>query len=170
MSGLEKRSWKAKVVEEFRRLFAIVAYVWVLLAVLQLHKGIILARYDMNYSYSEGLIFAFVNAWVLAKFLLIAEALHSRLRWRSKALLYSTLLRSAVLAVILVACYVLEEGLVAIWRGKSFWSTPETNLTEILSFGFIAFVVLLPFAAFRELQRVIGTAELKSLFLQPSDR
>ena len=44
------------------------------------------------------------------------------------------------------------------------------NLIEFLSLGLIAFVVLIPFSAFRELQHVIGKAELKSLFLRPANR
>lgn len=170
MSDLEKHNWKAKVIEEFEKLLAIVAYLFVLLVVLQLHRGIILMSYGLSYSYSQGMIFALVNALVLGKFMLIAEALHAGERWQSKTLLYSTLFRSAVFAVILVACHVLEEGLVAVWRGRSFWASSEMNLIEILSLGLIAFVVLIPFFAFRELQRVIGKTELKSLFLQTVNR
>ena len=170
MSNLEKHNWKARVVEEVEKFLAIAAYLWVLLAVLQLHRGIILMSYGISYSYSQGMIFALVNAFVLGKFMLIAEALHAGERWRLETLLYSTLFRSAVFAVILVACHVLEEGIVAVWRGRSFWGSPEMNLIEILSLGLIAFVVLIPLSAFRELQRVIGKAELKSLFLQPANR
>ena len=170
MSNLEKHHWKAKIVEELEKLLAIVAYLWVLLVVLQLHRGLILMSHGISYSYLQGMIFALVNALVLGKFMLIAEALHAGERWQSKTLLYSTLFRSAVFAVILVACHVLEEGLVAVWRGRSFWGSPEMSLSVIFSLGLIGFVVLIPFSAFRELQRVIGKMELKSLFLQPAGR
>lgn len=170
MTNLEKSSWKAKVVEESEKFLGIAAYLWVLLAVLQLHRGIVLMSSGISYSYSQGMIFALVNALVLGKFLLIAEALHAGERRRSNTLLYSTLFRSAVLGVILVACHVLEEGLVAIWHGRSFWGIPGMNLIEIASLGVIAFVVLIPLSAFRELQQAMGKAELKSLFLQPAKR
>ena len=168
MSNLEKHNWKARIAEEFEKLLVIVAYLWVLLVVLQLHRGLILMSYGISYSYSQGMIFALVNSLVLGKFMLIAETLHAGERWQSKTLLYSTLFRSAVFAVILVACHVLEEGLVAVWRGRSFWGGPEMGLSEIFSLGLIGFVVLIPFSAFRELQRVVGKTELKSLFLQPA--
>jgi hypothetical protein len=170
MSNLEKRNWKARVADEFARFLAIAGYLWVLLAVLQLHRGMILMGYGISYSYLKGLVFALVNALILGKFMLIAEALHAAGRWRIKTLLYSTLFRSAVLAAILVACHLLEEGIVAVWRGRSFWGGPKMNLIEFLSLGLIAFVVLIPFSAFRELQCVIGKAELKSLFLRPANR
>jgi hypothetical protein len=170
MSNLEKRNWKARVANEFESFLAIAAYLWVLLAVLQLHRGMILMSYGISYSYLEGMMFALVNALVLGKFMLIAEALHAAGRWRIKTLLYSTLFRSAVLAAILVACHLLEEGIVAVWRGRSFWGGPKMNLIGFLSLGLIAFVVLIPFSAFRELQSVIGKAELKSLFLRPANR
>jgi hypothetical protein len=166
MLNPEKRSWKARLVEEFENLLAIVAYLFVLLAVFQLHRAMILVSRGINYSYSQGLIFSLVNALVLGKFILIAEALHAGQRWQNRALLYSALFRSAVMAALLVACHLLEEGLVAVAHGKSFFESPDMNLIEILSLGLMVFVVLIPFSAFRELQRVLGKAELKSLFLQ----
>ena len=84
MSNLEKRNWKARVTEEFERFLAIAAYLWVLLAVLQLHRGMILMSYGISYSYLEGVMFALVNALILGKFMLIAEALHAAGRWRIK--------------------------------------------------------------------------------------
>ena len=77
MSNLEKHNWKARVAEEFGRFLAIAAYLFVLLAVLQLHRGMILMSYGISYSYSQGMIFALVNALVLGKFMLIGEALHA---------------------------------------------------------------------------------------------
>lgn len=170
MSTVEKHDWKTKLVEELGKLFVIVAYLWVLFVVLQLHRGIILISYGISYSYSQGMIFALVNALVLGKFMLIAEALHAGERWRTKTVLYSTLFRSAVFAAILMACHVLEEGIVGAWHGRSFWGSPGMSLIEIFSSGLIAFVVLIPFSAFRELQRVVGKAELKALFFQPTNR
>ena len=170
MSNPEKSNWKARVFEEFEKFFAMAAYLFVLLGVLQLHKGIILMSYGISYSFAQGMIFALVNALVLGKFMLIAEALHAGERWHFKTILYSTLFRSAVFALILVLCHVLEELLVAAWHGRSVWGTPEMNMVEIFASGLIAFVVLIPFCAFRELQRVMGKAELRSLLLHTAHR
>lgn len=164
--AVEKRSWRVKLVEEFQNLLVIVAYIWVLLAVFQLHKGMVLAANGISYSYSAGMVFALVNAVVLGKFMLFAEALHAGEGWRSKPLLHSTLFAAAVFAMILVVCHVLEEVLVAAWHGDSVSTIPDAKLVEILSLGLMAFVALIPFFAFRELQRVIGKNELKSLLLQ----
>ena len=164
--AVDKRTLRVKLVEEFENLLTIVAYLWVLLAVLQLHKAMVLAGHGISYSYSAGMVFALVNAVVLSKFMMTAEALHAGERWQSKPLLYSTLFRAAVIAMILVACHVLEELLVAIWHSESVSTIPDAKLVEILSLGLIAFVALIPLCAFRELQRVIGKNELKSLLLQ----
>ena len=164
--SVDKGGWRVKLVAEFESMLIIVAYLWVLLTVLQLHKGMVLAANGISYSYSQGMVFALVNAAVLGKFMLIAEALHAGERWQSKSLLYSTLFHSAVFAVILVACHMLEELLKAVWRGEPISRIPDAKLVEVLSLGLMAFVVLIPFFAFRELQRVIGKTELKSLFLQ----
>jgi hypothetical protein len=163
---IEKRSWRVRLVAEFENLLIIVSYLWVLLAVLQLHKGMVLAAYGIRYRYSEGMVFALVNAVVLGKFMLIGEALHAGERLQSKPLLYSTLFRTAIFTLILVACHVLEELLVALWHGESVSTIPDLKLVEIISMVLIAFVVLMPFFAFTELRRVVGKTELKSLLLE----
>ena len=170
MSNPEKPNWKARLVEESQKFFAMAAYLWVLFAVLQLHKGIVLMSYGISYSYAQGMVFALVNSLVLGKFMLLAEALHAGERWHSKPLLYSTLFRSAVLGLILAACHVLEELLVAAWHGRPVWGTPELNFVEIFALALIASVVLIPFCAFRELERVMGKSELRSLLLHAANR
>jgi uncharacterized protein (DUF1810 family) len=75
--------------------------------------------------------------------------------------------KSAVFAVILLCFHMIEETLLGVFHGKTLsQSIPNIGggtLQGILMVGIIMFVVLMPFFAFRELGRAIGTKQLHSL-------
>jgi multidrug resistance efflux pump len=75
--------------------------------------------------------------------------------------------KSAVFAALLICFHIIEETFIGIFHGKTFFqSIPSIGggkLQGILMVGVIMFVVLMPFFAFRELDRAIGTEELRSL-------
>jgi hypothetical protein len=120
MLNEQKRSRKQRLVEELKKLSVVVIYRWVLFTVFSLHRAMILAEYGIGYNYAEGLGFALVNAWILAKFVLIAEALQAGEQLHSKPLLHSILFKCAVLSVILMLCHTLEELVVKMWHERSF--------------------------------------------------
>jgi hypothetical protein len=76
--------------------------------------------------------------------------------------------------VFLISFHILEEVLVGVIRGKtiaqSFPAIGGGSLQGILSVGTIVFVALIPFFAFREIGRVIGQHELRSLLLSRGTR
>ncbi|HEY2118632.1 MAG TPA: hypothetical protein VGH37_05560 [Candidatus Acidoferrum sp.] len=169
MQSEEKRTWRDRLLEELKKLCIVVIYFWILLSVFALYRAMILTQYQISFSYTRSFGFAFINALVLGKFMLIAEALHAGERWHSKTLLYWILFKSAVFSTILLACHILEEVLVRMWHTRSmaqdFSNVNRANLNEIFSLAIIMFVVLIPFFAAREFSRVLGKGALKSLML-----
>jgi hypothetical protein len=169
MSNREKHNWKEKVLDELKKMLVTTIYLWLLFSLLVLHRTVILAQYHISYSWKLG--FALVNALILAKFMLIAEAFHAGERFKTKPLAYSVVFKSAVFSIILMVCHVLEELLMGVWHGKSVAeSLPGANgtpLNELLTLGLIMFVVLVPFFATRELKLVLGEGALVSLFFGP---
>ena len=166
----EKRSWKARILEELQKLSITFLYLWVLLTVFAIHRAVILAQYHI--SYPEKLGFALINAFVLAKFILIAEAFHAGERADAKPLFYSMIWKSAVFAVILSVCHILEDMLVGLWHGQPFLDalpSNKTSLLQVLATGILTFVVLIPFFGTRGLIAIIGKDEIKTLlFSTPS--
>ena len=167
MSNEKKTGWKERLLEELKKLSIIAVYLWVLLSVFVVYRAIILNDYHI--SDPEKLGFALINALILAKFILIADAFHAGKKFESLPLLYSILFKSALFSVILMVCHIVEEVLVRMWHGKSFVeSLPEVGgaaLNDIFSLGIIMFVVLIPFFTARELIRVLGKDTLKALLL-----
>ena len=163
----EKPVWKKRILDELRNLSITVIYIWVLLSVLALHRELILANYHINYSARLG--FALINAVILAKFMWLGEILHAGKRAADKALLYSTLWNSALFAVILMVCHLLEEALLKLWHGRSIaesFSETVADPRDIFATALLAFVVLIPFFFAKGLLEILGKDEMKRLLLR----
>jgi len=163
----EKPGWKKRALDELRKLSITVMYIWVLLGVFTIHREIILANYHINYSVKFG--FAFINAVILAKFMWLGEILHAGKRAAGKALLYSMLWNSALFAVILMVCHLLEEALVRVWHGQSFaasFSKTVADPRDVFATMLLMFVVLIPFFFAKGLIEILGKDEIKRLLLK----
>jgi hypothetical protein len=165
MTNQAKPKWKERVTEELRKLLVTVIYLWLLLSVFSLQREVILAHY--NISYPQKLGFALLNAVILAKFMWLAEVLHAGKKATGRPLLFSMIWNSAIYAVILIVCHLLEEALVRLWHGQSLiQSLPENNWTDMLDVfatTILMFVVLIPFFATKGLFQRLGKEEIRRL-------
>lgn len=111
--------------------------------------------------------FAAVNALIMGKVILIGEALHVGEQLSEKRLIYSVLFRSAAFALLVVCFDVVEEVIVGLIHGKSLVaSIPKLGgggLEGMLLFGIMAFVVLIPFFLFTEVQEAVGKEKLQAV-------
>lgn len=169
-----QRSIAARVAAETKRYLGLAAYLLVIFGTLILFSLNVYARadrdvqhYPRHHFYAIGLI----NALVLAKFMLIAEA--AKLgsfaigrRLDRGPLAYAILYRALLFTVVLVAAYVLEEVVLGAWRGRS----PRDVLPELAggprglaSFAWVMFVALVPYFAYRALGRALGADRLRAL-------
>jgi hypothetical protein len=150
---------------EARKFLVIFLYLWVLFGLFALHKSILLP--DEGVIYGQG--FALVNAFVLAKVMLVGDHLHVGESFETRPLIYPVLFKSAVFAIILVCFDLIEEVVVGTFRGKTVSESIDSigggTLEGLLSVGVIMFVVLIPFFAFREMTKVIGNREMRDLLL-----
>jgi hypothetical protein len=158
---------KEKASDEFKRFIFIFLYLWVVFALLSLHKSFVLSQHHLDY---QEHAFAFVNALVFAKVLLIAEHFHLGTRFADKPLIYPILHKSFVFTAISIGFHTTETALVGLWHGKTITDslavTGLGNALGILSWGIMSFIVLLPFFGFREIGRVIGRKELWNLIFK----
>lgn len=165
-----KLTWKERIVREAKNLAVVLVYLWVFLTVFELHQAIVLSEHDIPYNYAEGLVLAFVNAWILAKFVVVGEGLRIGHRWHSKPLWQSILLKSMVFGAILMVCHLAEESLSRMWQAKSFAAGfPVMNaksITDDLTFALIMIIVLIPFFTAREFRRILGKDVLQTALLR----
>jgi hypothetical protein len=150
-------------IREARKFLVRFLYLWILFALFALHKSILLP--DAGIIYGQG--FAVVNAFVLAKVMLVGDHLHVGEEFDTRPLVYPVLFKSALFAVILVCFDLIEEIVVGSLRGKSIvesiWSIGGGTFEGILSVGIIIFVVLIPYFAFREMAKVVGERQMREL-------
>ena len=161
-----KRSLKERVVHEVKRLAAMFVYLFVLLGLFQIHEYIVLARHQLPY---ERWGFALINACVLAKVMLVAEDLHLGRRLEDRPLVYTVLFKSVLFAGVFIGVLIVEHVIVGVWRGMTIAeSIPSIGGGGVIGMAAVAFMTsfaLIPYFAFREIGRVIGEDELRSLIL-----
>jgi len=159
------RNLKQNALLEYKRFLGIFLYLWVVFALLSIHESIIRAQHNLDFTAHT---FAVINAFVLAKVLLVGEYLHLGAGFKEKPLVYPVLYKSFVFSIFLTGFHVAERMIVGMIRGKTFAESFSAigggRLEAILSIGALSFVMLIPFFAFRELGRVIGHEELRALF------
>ncbi len=150
---------------EFKRMAAIFAYLWTVFGILVLHEWIVLSRHGIDYRF-YGL--AFVNAWILAKVVLVTEHLDVLPRWVGRPPIYRIVTRSIGLALILVVAYTLEETLIGLFSGRTLADSLPTiggGVRGYAAIGVIMAVALVPYLTFRELGRILGRERLRALIL-----
>src|SRR6202044_466996 len=164
------RSLKAKAVDEFRRFFVLFLYLWILFGVFELNQGVVMREHGINF---PMLGFAFVNALVFAKVMMLFEVFDPG-RWlRARPLIYPILYETFLLTVLFLVAHVIEKTIEGMLRGKTFIdSVPAIGgggLTGFLRITALLFFALIPFFGLRNLGLAMGEGRLYAMiFGQPS--
>jgi hypothetical protein len=167
----ERRSeLKEKAISEIKKFAVIVGYLWVLFVLFELHKLSILRQQGPGTRFGYRVGFALINALILGKIILIAQAFHFGERFKDRPIVYAIFFKSAVFSVLLVCCDMLEEMLVGVFHHKTVTeSIPKLGgggAEGMLLVGLMVFIVLIPFFSFAEIARVIGEDNLLSLIFK----
>jgi hypothetical protein len=148
------------------REFAILAvYLYITLGAVILMKTAVL--------HSQGIEFAFwgvaaVKAAVLAKFMLIGNALKIGERNTTSPLIWPTLQMAFAFLVLLIIMTIIEEAVVGLFHHRSIAASLGDlfgpRLEETLAGYLIMLLVLIPFFAFRVLSKTLGEGRLERMF------
>jgi len=162
------RSLKQKVVEQMKEFLLIALYLWLVFSLLIVYRSVILAEYHIPVAYHG---FAIINALALGKVMLVAKDLHLGERFDNAPLIYPTLFKSALFAVVLACFKILEDAAIGLYHGKSFAESIADlaggTLQALLVLTLLLFVVLIPFVGFGELERTLGEGKLKQILFHP---
>lgn len=162
------QSLKHRVYEGFKEYLIITLYLWVLFALFDLYKAVLVSQYHIDVVAKS---FAIINALALAKVALLAKEfkLDQRLRPEGSPLIYPTLINAAVFAVLLFVFKLLEEAGVGLYHGKSIAESIGAiggGWLGLVCIAIIFFVMLIPFCAFAELGIALGGNRLARFFFR----
>ena len=166
-----QRNLLGKIINELKKFLGMAVYLWVMFGLMALHASVVLAERHISYKFYG---FAIVNSLILAKVMLIAEDLHLGENFKKRPLVYPILYKAFLFAIVFICFDVAEEVLVGLVRGKTVaQSIPNIGGGSPSGVFFVAIILsvgLIPFFAFREIGRVIGKHELRSLIFTDGAR
>lgn len=165
---MPSQALKQRLYHGFREYLVIVLYLWVVFALFDIYKSVLVAQYHISLAAKS---LAVVNALALGKIALIARELKldDKLRRKDKPLIYPTLLNAAAFAALMMFFKVLEEVGVGLYHHKSMAESVGElagSWKGIACLLCIFFVMMTPFSAFSELGIVLGDGKLSRLFFR----
>lgn len=161
----EKKSLKERALEEFKLYWIISLYLALFLGAFTVYRRLVLEESGIAYLHYG---FAIVEALIIAKVILVGEAIGLGKRFERGPLIWSVLYKSVVFGVFVLLFGILER-VVEAWIHKTGWAGVERGLTELGLYELLARVVMLmialvPFFAVREIGRALGRKKLSELF------
>ena len=162
-----KAGWQQKAIDEFIEYWIVVAFLAWFFGVFAWYRRFVLAEYHITYThYWVGLI----EALVLAKLILIGDALRLGRKLEDKPLIVPTFWKAVVFSLLVAVFSVLEHTIEGLFRHRGV----AGGLAELMSKGkyellgqsLIMFSALVPFFGCKELERVLGEGQLLKLFFR----
>jgi len=161
--------WKHTLVHELIEYWITFAYLLVFLVAFVWYRRLILAEYQISYT---NYWFPVIEAAVLAKVILIGDAMRLGRGMERGPLIVPTLYRTVVFAVFIAAFSVLEATVRGLIHGQGWMGGLDEIASkgryELIAWGIVAFVAFVPFFGLKELDRVLGEGRLRALFWQRS--
>jgi hypothetical protein len=160
-------SLKEKAIEEFKIFWIIALFLAFVFCAFTLYRRLILTEVGVSYfHYGAGV----VEALIIAKIILIGQALGLGKRFEDGPLIVAALFKAFLYGILVALFAVLEHVIGGLFHGKDWAAIWETLIgagkDEILARTLMVFVTFIPFFAFWETGRVLGEGKLFALFFQ----
>ncbi|QYY32695.1 MULTISPECIES: hypothetical protein [Cupriavidus] len=165
-SGLKHRA-----MEELRAFWIITFYLFLLIGTFMVYRRLLLSEFDVVYL-NYG--FAFFEALIIAKVIMIGDALKLGRRFESGPLAVSVIYKSLVYGGLVFFLGALEHVLDGLTHKQNLdgivHGMIEYGVYELLARTVMMFGAFIPFFAFWEVGRVIGPQKLAAMFFGRNER
>lgn len=165
-----RQTLRERAVEEAKRFLAMFVYIWMWSVLFEVHQWVVLRQVGTRAAITLG--FAFFNALVLAKVMLIAEDLKLS-RWlRPEPLIYPILGEGLIFSVVFIVFHVVEHVVIGFFKGETVAASVPVigggGILGLLSVTLIYFVALVPYFGFRHVSRELGKGRLNAMLFSAS--
>jgi hypothetical protein len=160
----QKTSLKQKAVREMVEMAVIFLYLAFFFCAIATYSLLLLNRFQISYfTYGAALI----NALVIAKVILIGEYARLGKNQEVKPLFYSAVYKAFVFSLLVFAFHILEEAIKELAHGRPIRAAlHEVRIDDLLSRTVIVFCTFIPLFAFREMRRVLGEEQFRTLLFR----
>ena len=163
----KKAAVKQKVIRELIDYWVTFLYLVLFFGTFAWYRRFILAEYGIPYLHYGA---AVIEALILAKVILIGDALNLAHGLEEKPLFIRTLYKTVVFTLFVGVFGVLEHTIGALLHGKGwaggFEELKGEGLYELLARCLVTFFAFIPFFAFKELERLLGEGSIRKLFFR----
>ena len=158
------RDIKQKVIHEGQEFAGISLYLAFFFCAVVAYSTVLLGKFHVSYfSYGSALI----NALVIAKVILIGEYAQLGKKQEARPLAISALSKAFLFTLLVLAFHLLEEAVKQLVRGDTVASAfHQIRLDILVCRSLVVFCTFIPLFAFRDLQRVLGEDNFRSLFFR----
>ena len=159
--------FKSRAIEEFKLYWIVFAYLAIMFGAFTTYRRLVMAEAGVSYGHlGAGLI----EAAVLAKIILVGQALELGKRSESRPLIVSVLVKALAYGFLVALFHVVERAIEALLHGGG-WAAIEHRVLmygpdEMLARTVMVFVSFVPFFALWETARVLGPGKLFDMFLR----
>ena len=155
-------SLKQKAAHELVQFVAIFLYLAFFFCALATYSMLLLKEFSVSY-FTYG--FALINAFVIAKVILIGEYAHLGRKHEAKPLFLAAIHKAFLFTLLVSAFHIVEELVkLLIHRENMATALREIRIDDLLGRSLVVFCTFIPLFAFRELQRVLGEENFRALF------
>jgi hypothetical protein len=166
-----KGNLKKKLLHEMKVYWVYVVYLTLVFAAFTQYRRLILA--DVGITYTDYGV-AVIEAFILAKVIMIGDVLHLGRGFEHKPLIFPILLKTAIFTLFVGLFTIIEHMIKSLVQGKGLTAGLVDffgkGSYELLAGCLIIFVAFIPFFALRELSRVLGgEGKILELFFKSRD-
>jgi hypothetical protein len=155
---------KQKTIHEAWELAWIFLYLAFFFCSLELYSVLLLKDFHVKYL---NFGFAFINALVVAKIILLGEYARIGTKYEQRPLILSAAYKALLFVLLVFAFHLVEELVKRFLRSGHFaGSFAETHINDLVGRAVVVFCTFIPLFAFRELRRVLGDERFKELFFR----
>jgi len=158
------RKLKDRFFRSFGKYATMLAYLWVLFSMFALYESVISDESGINYV-AFGI--AAANAVVLSKVMLVADELNLARGFENAPLVVPIIYRSLVFAILFIVFRLVERSVMGMLRGETpYESLPSWSGRPLLgtaSVGILVTLSLVPYFAFKEVDKALGKGVLRGL-------